>query len=396
MELYIHIPFCERKCLYCDFLSDTADAAVIERYTRQLAEEIREAGKYDPGRQVVSVFLGGGTPSLLLPEQTERILAAARRTFCFDKDAEVTIEANPGTLNREKLFTYRSLGINRLSLGLQSADDGELRELGRIHSFDDFLTSFSLAREEGFSNINVDLMSALPGQTKASYQNTLEAVTALSPEHLSAYSLIIEEGTPFYERYGKKNGPNRQRDGGKTAQPYPALPGEELDRWMYHRTKTFLSGKGYERYEISNYAKPGFECRHNVGYWTGIEYLGFGLGASSYIEGARCSNETDLETYLNIPKDKALWAWQSPNRRELSVAEKMEEFMFLGLRLMKGVSPVEFFDRFGLYMEVLYQKQIEALISNGLLEYDPGTGRLKLTNYGIDVSNTVLTNFLLD
>lgn len=414
LELYIHIPFCVRKCLYCDFLSFAAGAEVRELYTNRLTEEIKAAGERYPGRQAVSLFLGGGTPSLLLPDQTGRILSAAKAAFCWAEDPEVTTEANPGTLDRDKLLAYRSLGINRLSLGLQSADGEELKALGRIHSFEDFLAGYELAREEGFTNINVDLMSALPGQTEASWRKTLEAVTALSPEHISAYSLIIEEGTPFFERYGqlseepedkptgKLTGKPEDKPSGKLAgklagEPeYSCLPGEEQERRMYHETKLFLKHKGYERYEISNYAKPGRECRHNVGYWTGTEYLGLGLGASSYVEGERFFNETDLKTYLNTAPEEFRLGIHQKERRRLTRREQMEEFMFLGLRLIKGISKQAFYDRFGISVEEVYADQLEALTAGGLLGYEPCGGRFFLTDYGIDVSNRVLSHFLID
>lgn len=380
LELYIHIPFCVRKCLYCDFLSFPAGEETQERYVAQLINEITAMGaRYASDYQVVSIFLGGGTPSILHAEQTSRILQAVKTSFKWAADAEVTTEANPGTVDLEKLQVYLASGINRLSLGLQSTEDRELKALGRIHTFDEFKKSYAMAREAGFTNINVDLMSALPGQTEASYRGTLETVLALNPEHISAYSLIIEEGTPFYDRCEELD-----------------LPDEDEERTMYHDTKTILRERGYERYEISNYARPGYECRHNIGYWTGVSYLGLGLGASSYIGGERFMSEPDLSAYL-LTEPSAFSGRRHHRDRHLQTQkEQIEEFMFLGLRLTDGVSDAEFQRRFGISLKSAYGPVITRLIKNGLLEQAPSADRLRLTEYGIDVSNTVLCEFLLD
>lgn len=380
LELYIHIPFCVRKCLYCDFLSFPAGEETQERYVAQLINEITAMGAiYASDYQVVSIFLGGGTPSILHAEQTSRILQAVKTSFKWAADAEVTTEANPGTVDLEKLQVYLASGINRLSLGLQSTEDRELKALGRIHTFDEFKKSYALAREAGFTNINVDLMSALPGQTEASYRGTLETVLALNPEHISAYSLIIEEGTPFYDRCEELD-----------------LPDEDEERTMYHDTKTILRERGYERYEISNYARPGYECRHNIGYWTGVSYLGLGLGASSYIGGERFMSEPDLSAYL-LTESSAFSGRRHHRDCHLQTQkEQIEEFMFLGLRLTDGVSDAEFQRRFGISLKSAYGPVITRLIKNGLLEQAPSADRLRLTEYGIDVSNTVLCEFLLD
>lgn len=395
LELYIHIPFCVRKCGYCDFLSFPADGAVRERYVKQLTEEIRAMGylygteKNAGGRyQAASVFFGGGTPSVLTAEQTDRIMAAVRESFRLAENAEVTTEANPGTVDERKLAAYRACGINRLSLGLQSADGGELRLLGRIHTFEEFLQGYHAARSAGFDNINVDLMSALPGQSLQSWKQTLRTVAELRPEHISAYSLIIEENTPFYESYGEN------RDA------CPPLPDEETEREMYYFTKKYLEMMGYERYEISNYALPGKECRHNEGYWTGTEYLGLGLGASSYIKGERFSNETDLEKYLSLDTEELKDRRHHLERETLTPQDKMEEFMFLGLRLSRGVGADEFEKRFGVPMERIYGGVLAEYLAAGLMEkYTAGetNDRLywRLTEYGTDVSNRVLSGFLL-
>ena len=285
MELYLHIPFCVKKCDYCDFLSFPADESIKREYVETLKREIEKVGERYRNCQVSTIFVGGGTPSILNSSYIVEIFDVLRRKFHVAGNAEISMEVNPGTVTKEKLSDWRRAGINRLSMGLQSADNRELKRLGRIHTWEDFLESFRRAREEGFSNLNVDLMSALPGQTMDGWMETLKRTAAQEPEHISAYSLIIEEGTPFYERYGGKKGE-------------ALLPDEDTDRDMYHKTREFLASCGYERYEISNYAKPGRECRHNIGYWTGVPYLGLGLGAASYIEGIRFSNTRNLKEYL--------------------------------------------------------------------------------------------------
>ena len=377
LELYIHIPFCVRKCAYCDFLSFPATERAHETYVAKLIEEIygQSAGFQD--YCVTSIFLGGGTPSILSADLMRDLFEALYQCFDIAVDAEISIEANPGTLTMEKLHMYRTCGINRISIGLQSADDEELKALGRIHCYDDFLKSFQRARQAGFTNINVDLMSALPGQTVQSLKNTLRKVMMLKPEHISAYSLIIEEGTPFYDRYHADQS---------------AFPDEEMDREMYHLTKEIMAAQGFERYEISNYAKPGYECRHNIGYWTGVDYLGLGLGASSYTHGFRYHNVTDIDEYLSL--DLSEGGAAARDIQKMSEKEQIEEFMFLGLRMMKGVSGSEFFERFGLNLWSIYGEVFDRLAAQGLLEVRKP--EVRLTELGIDVSNMVLSEFLLE
>ena len=373
MELYLHIPFCARKCAYCDFLSFPQGPEVQKRYVDQLIEEIKTASAGFRDTTVTSVFVGGGTPSILKSEEIVRIFDALRNNFNIEDTAEISMEANPGTVTREKLMDYRSAGINRLSFGLQSADNRELEALGRIHTYEEFLTSYSLARSCGFENINVDLMSALPGQTVESWLETLKKVAALGPEHISAYSLIIEEGTPFYELYGDNRGEG-------------ILPDEDSEREMYHQTKRMLKELGYERYEISNYAKPGFECRHNIGYWTGVPYLGLGLGASSYINGTRFTNTADMEEYLNggagVRQDEIV----------LTEQDMQEEYFFVGLRMVRGVSLPMFEERFGVKAEDVYPGLLDRLIREGGAEISGDDFRL--TEYGMDVSNYIMAQFL--
>lgn len=377
LELYIHIPFCARKCAYCDFLSYVAPERAHRAYMEKLIEEIHGQGADFQDYRVVSIFVGGGTPSILPAELIEQMFAALYECFDIAEDAEITIEANPGTLTMEKLETYIQSGINRLSLGLQSADDEELKTLGRIHCYDDFLKSYQRARQAGFTNINIDLMSSLPNQTMQSWKNTLRKVMMLKPEHISAYSLMIEEGTPFYDRY---------------REDVSAFPDEETDREMYHMTKKLLDAQGYERYEISNYAKAGYECRHNIGYWTDMEYLGLGLGASSYTRGFRYHNTFDMEDYLSLDLNKAGAA--ARDIQKLTLEDRMEEYMFLGLRRMNGVSGSEFMERFGQNMWNVYGDELKRLEKLGVIEIDPP--RVRLTERGIDVNNLVSIEFLID
>lgn len=350
LELYFHIPFCIRKCLYCDFLSAPADGRTKARYMEALIRETGErAGDYRNYR-VVSVFVGGGTPSTVSPEQICRLLETVRAGFELAEDAEITIEVNPGTVDEKQLCCYRQAGVNRLSIGLQSADNRELAALGRIHTYGQFLGTYHMARKSGFGNINVDLMSALPGQTLSGWLGTLEKVLALEPppEHISAYSLILEEGTPFYEM--EQKGEIR-------------LPDEDCDRRMYEMTEELLQKAGYRRYEISNYALLGYECRHNCGYWRRREYLGLGIGAASLINNRRFRNGDSLAAYLDNPSGVC------EEVQELTLEEQMEEFMFLGLRMTEGVSAAEFRAAFGVEMEEIYGGVIEKNLKEGLLEY---------------------------
>lgn len=369
-ELYIHIPFCVRKCAYCDFLSAPGSEEAKASYTEALLREI-EAVKTEK-REVSSIFVGGGTPSALSPSLMGDIFEKIHKSFSVAPDAEITIEANPGTLSKEKLFLYRNVGINRLSLGLQSPEAAELKSLGRIHTYEEFLESFSLAREAGFQNINVDLMCALPDQTYEGWVRNLRKVAALHPEHISAYSLIIEEGTPFAKR--KLN-----------------LPDEDTEYRMYEDTAGILSEYGYEQYEISNYAKKDLACQHNVGYWTRKEYLGLGLGAASLWGNQRFSNTSDFSLYLN---NSGFPEKIRGDRDALSLEAEMSEFMFLGLRMTKGVSKAEFLEGFGVPIESVYGKVLDKYKSVGLLEETEG--RIFLTRAGIHVSNGVMAEFLLE
>ncbi len=374
LELYLHIPFCIRKCNYCDFLSAPAELSVQVRYMKALGAELAGRSAEAADHEVRSVFLGGGTPSVVPAEEIRYLLDLIREHYHVSADAEISMEVNPGTVDKEKLAVYRSAGINRLSIGLQSAVEEELRVLGRIHTFSQFLETYEAAREAGFTNVNVDLMSALPGQTLASYQRTLETVLALRPlpEHLSAYSLIVEEGTPFA----------RLQEQGCLA-----LPDEDEDRLMYERTGELLARAGYHRYEISNYALPGYECRHNTGYWIRVEYLGFGIGAASLWQETRFSNAPSLEAYLKSPLDV-----RTPPE-VLTTQAQMEETLFLGLRLSRGITNTDFQRRFHHSLPEIYAPVIAQNVRDALLDWDGE--HLRLTLRGIDLSNYVLAQFLL-
>lgn len=380
MELYLHIPFCVRKCDYCDFLSFPTGVEEKEQYVQELIKEIR-SWKDRGDVSVSSVFIGGGTPSILKAEQIGRIMQAIKEEYDLEEDAEITMEANPGTLDSEKLAVCKEAGINRLSIGLQSAQNEELKLLGRIHTWEEFLESFSLARRVGFSNINVDLMSALPGQKEDTWEDTLQKVLALKPEHISAYGLIVEEGTPFFSRYVEDL--KRQEAG----EDCLILPSEEAERRMYQRTKEMLGQCGYERYEISNYAKQGKACRHNMGYWDRKEYKGFGLGAASLLKEIRYVNNSSLNEYLN-------GHWTLEEAEALGKKEQMEEQMFLGLRMMRGVSEAAFAKKYGISVDAVYGDVLKKMCGQELLWRKDGW--IRLTEKGIDISNYVLSHFLLD
>lgn len=410
LSIYIHIPFCKKKCLYCDFLSAPACGQERESYVKALLREISFMAENASEYEVISVFFGGGTPSLLNKSQIERIMSAIRKGYCLRADAEITVECNPATADYDKLAFFKACGINRLSIGLQSASDKELKELGRIHNYKQFLATFESARKAGFTNINVDIMSALPGQTCESYEDTLQKVIALNPEHISAYSLIVEEGTPFYERYGEDLSAEASVisevkevvQSMNCAPMYPALPDEDTERKMYHSTKTILENAGYFRYEISNYAKKGFECRHNLTYWTGVSYLGFGIGAASYFEGYRFKNSSDIQTYQAYFVDRGseskrvddIFHGLHEEIQLLTSEEKMEEYMFLGLRLKRGVSVPGFEQCFGKTMDEIYGDVIDKLTRQQLLLRSKN--RIYLSQRGTDVANYVMAEFMLE
>lgn len=423
LGVYVHIPFCVKKCDYCDFLSFPADDATRQAYVDALCEEIRANKEGTTEYKVRTIYFGGGTPSVLSTDQLQQIFDTLREVFDvtgmeteepqketkgffsrFGKKkeeipkekpeetpqmrlrkvqngelCECTIEVNPGTVDAQKLSELYRMGFNRLSMGLQSADERELLMLGRIHSVKQFDEAFLAARKAGFCNISADLMSGLPGQTKETLTGSIKHLTELAPEHISVYSLQLEENTPFWKRYGE-NGPQKDE-----------MLSEDEDRALYELTNGLLEQYGFHRYEISNYAKEGFESIHNSSYWIGVEYLGLGLGASSLLSNARFHNTSDMATYLKESKNL-------PEIREdierLVEKERMEEFMFLGLRMTAGVSKEEFERRFGKKIETIYGAVLKKLTEEELI--GEKEGRIYLTPRGIDVSNVVLADFLLD
>lgn len=423
ISIYIHIPFCVKKCQYCDFLSAPADSRAQEVYLRALKQEIREQAARYWEYEVQTVFIGGGTPTAVPCEKLCEVLKTVFTCYRVNPQAEISMEANPGTVTKESLLSYWKAGINRLSIGLQSADDGELKLLGRIHTYRDFLQTYRWAQEAGFTNINLDIMSALPGQSVENYKKTLETVLSLRPQHISAYSLIVEEGTPFYEKYGQESEKLQA-----TGEKQPDLPSEEEEREMYALTEKLLAAAGYHRYEISNYALPSRECRHNRVYWKRGNYVGFGLGAASMVENVRFENTRKMQEYLaecaGVPGAEPVFAdvaqgdeqalsneqvfslredTHSENAQEFSIREnvhplsqqeQMEETMFLGLRLTEGVSKAEFQRQFGVSMEQIYGEVIQENIAQGLLADE--AGYVCLTREGMDLSNYVMAQFLLD
>lgn len=394
LGIYVHIPFCVSKCSYCDFLSfDNCSYAVQLQYIDALIQEIKLYKAFADRYVVKTIFFGGGTPSLLDEVFIGNILKAIRSVFNVDRFPEITIEANPGTVKYTNLLAYQSHGINRLSIGLQSTDDDCLMMLGRIHNMDQFVATYNSARRAGFKNINVDIMSGIPGQTEHTYVETLMKVIEFGPEHISAYSLQVEEGTPLAE-----NEP-----------VLSMLPDEEADRRMYAMTKKVLGANGYQRYEFSNYAKPGYECKHNITYWTGGEYVGLGLGAASFFKGERFSNIRDINRYLEIMQEAQSDIASSTDKisvydevthqlREnietMYIDSRIEEFMFLGLRMTKGVSRSEFLNRFNKDIYEVYGPVINKYVTEGFMVEEGDS--IRLNDRGIDVSNIILSDFILD
>lgn len=448
LGIYIHIPFCVHKCIYCDFLSSPADVHTRKQYVRALINEIyltREGKcankliknvlqgdntsyedmeepavngltsdyalydtvcmadyektimqedisgcvddiKSENGHIVTSIFIGGGTPSAIDAEDISDILDAVRKNYNVSDKAEITIECNPGTMNKKKAVIYRKAGINRISFGLQSTDNNELRMLGRIHTYEQFMESYKIAREAGFDNINIDLMSALPGQTMESFKAVLEKALSLGAEHISVYSLIVEEGTRLSDNIDS----------------FPPIPSDDEDRQMYYMTKEMLSSYGYEQYEISNYAQKGYECKHNLKYWERCDYLGFGIGAASLYGGRRYTNISDIGRYMDVLAEITNALDKSyvnellqirTDMEELSKEDEMSEYMFLGLRKTKGIDITDFKEEFGTDIKDIFGEAIEDNIARGLLIHDGNC--LYLSKRGIDISNTVMSDFIL-
>ncbi len=372
ISLYIHIPFCKQKCFYCDFPSYSGKEKFKEDYVNAIIKEIeRRAGGYI----IKTIFIGGGTPSYLEVDQIEKLLASINK-LNLHKDIEFSMECNPGVLFKEKLVAMKNGGVNRISFGLQATNNNLLKKVGRIHSYEEFLENFNLAREVGFNNINVDIMYGLPNQTVEDWRETLETICSIKPEHISAYSLIIEEGTVFYNLYEKG---------------LLKLPNEDMEREMDSLTKSILKEYGYHQYEISNYSLEGKECEHNKVYWKLKDYIGLGTASSSYINGVRIKNIDNIEEYINnINSNLGVYEEKYKNSEE----DEIEEFIFMGLRMNKGIDTKEFEERFNKSIESIYEEVLEKNIRNGLLKKD--NRRIYLTPIGMDFSNNVMSQFILD
>lgn len=371
LSLYIHIPFCKQKCFYCDFPSYASIDYLREDYVKALCKEIEEkAINY----KIKSIFIGGGTPSYLETKEIAKLLKTISK-LDLEEGLEFTMECNPGALAEEKLKTMIDGGVNRISMGLQAVQNSLLKDIGRIHTFKEFTENFNLARKVGFKNINVDLMFGLPNQSFDEWKESLEIIASLNPEHISAYSLIVEEGTAFYKLWEKNK---------------LILPSEEDERRMYSETKEILKAKGYHQYEISNYSKEGYECYHNKVYWKSMNYLGLGSASTSFIDGKRIKNIENVKAYIDgIMDDKSIVLEENENSKE----DNIEEFVFMGLRMIEGISKEEFKGRFKLDIYEIYNKEIKKNIENGLLlDVDD---RLKLTEKGIEFSNLVMSDFIL-
>ncbi len=367
--IYIHIPFCIKKCLYCDFNSFSEKNNYFEKYKNSLISEIKNF-KNDEKLKVDTIFFGGGTPSVLPAEYITEILNTLKEKFDVDKAAEISIEVNPGTADLKKFKTYKNSGINRISFGVQTTSDRLLKLIGRIHNKNQVFESFEMAKKAGFTNINADLMFALPTQTLADLEETLQTILSLSPTHISLYSLIIEEGTPLYDMFQKG---------------IFSEVSQEYDRKMYYIAKKILKEKGFLQYEISNFAKDSFSrCRHNINYWKRGEYLGFGLSACSFFNERRYTNTNNLDEYLN--------GNYLGDSEKLKENDALAEFMFLGLRMNEGITEEEFFNYFGKELFSVYETEINENIKKGLIAKE--NGRIFLTEKGFDVSNSVFIDFL--
>ena len=383
--LYIHIPFCKQKCQYCDFNSYAGRENLIETYMKWVEFELKGVGEgnrvdyennLDDLIVVKSIYIGGGTPSFIDSKYIEKIMEIVKECYIIDSNAEITIEVNPGTVSKKKLETYLNSGINRISIGLQSTHNEILSKLGRVHSYEEFLYTYNLARNVGFKNINVDLMLGLPNQSLNDLQESINEVINLEPEHISVYSLIIENGTPFCEKLEKQE---------------IALPSDELERAMYWETKRKLEKAGYTHYEISNFAKPGFESKHNLSCWNQEEYIGIGASAHSYTNNVRYSNIDSIEDYIrNYENGNEIdnFVFHEKQNKE----SKMKEFMMLGLRKIQGIHIQDFKNKFGENPIYLYKKELEKLVNEELLEIDGDI--IKLTDKGIDLANLVWEEFV--
>lgn len=374
LAVYVHMPFCKQKCYYCDFVSFSKEDHRIDEYMDFLIKEMNWYKPYLDGYSVKTIFIGGGTPSYVEGKHIKRIIEFIRENYNAENVEEITVEANPGTLNKEKLIFYKEAGVNRISLGAQSLNDKLLKSIGRIHTSEDVVENIKLIKELGFSNINVDLMFGLPDQTVEDCISTLEAVVDLGVEHISYYSLILEENTLM----------NRWYEEGRIK-----LPEDHMDRKMYHEGVNFLKSRGFKHYEISNFCKPGYECKHNLFYWQIRPYLGFGVAAHSNLENNRFSNFINFNDYFGSLKEGKAPILQS---EYIDSNMEMAEYMIMGLRLIDGVDKNEFRNRFDRDVEDVYGHVIEKYVREGLLEEN--STNIKFTEKGLDLSNIVYVDIL--
>ncbi len=371
--LYIHVPFCVKKCNYCDFNSFKLDKNLKNTYLEDLSKEM-ELYKSEVSEEVTSIFLGGGTPSILNGDEIRYIFKSINENFKVSDSAEITIECNPGILTVDKLRAMKECGINRLSIGLQTTQNNHLKYIGRIHSYEEFEKNYKEALKEGFKNINVDLMYGLPNQTFEDWKESLEKITNLNPTHISAYSLILEEGTELYNMYQRKEF---------------ELMDEDTDIDMYEYTINYLNSKGYKQYEISNYAKEGFECEHNILYWKCEHYIGLGPGASGYVGNIRYSNLCDLNEYHEMIEKN-----EKPidNKEILSKQDSIEEKIFMGLRMNDGIKFNDFKNKFNIDFLEVYKSQLRDLSEKRLISINEES--MRLTQKGREISNSVFIEFM--
>ena len=374
--VYIHIPFCKQKCYYCDFISYSNKENCMEKYINALKKEMENFTKNNEFR-VSTVYIGGGTPSYIDSKYIGKILDLFRKSNLLENVKEVTIEVNPGTVTEQKLREYKIFGINRLSIGLQSTENRLLKEIGRIHNYDEFSNTYKLARKVGFKNINVDLMIGLPNQSILDIKKSLEKITNLEPEHISVYSLIVEEETPI----------SKMIENGKLI-----LPSEELERNMYWYVKNFLELKGYKHYEISNFAKVGYESKHNLDCWKQKEYIGFGVAAHSYINDIRFGNTCDFDKYVSNCENNEFEKNKIIDEEKQSKFGKEQEYMLIGLRKLDGISISNFKDKFGENPVFIFRNELNKLVDSGLLNI--GLDNIKLTSKGLDLANLVWEEFV--
>lgn len=370
--IYIHIPFCIKKCEYCDFVSYCNKEKYVPQYINALKKEIKN--NINKEYKITTIYIGGGTPSSIEENYIADIIETIKLNMNDEnlkefKNVEVTIEVNPGTVTEKKLKTYKEIGINRLSIGLQETHDELLKSIGRIHTYEEFLKTYNLARKIGFNNINVDLMIALPNQTIQDIKENLEKIIKLNPEHISVYSLILEEGTPFYNKYNE----NKIK-----------LPDEELERNMYWYVKNTLENNGYIHYEISNFSKKGFESKHNMNCWNQEEYFGFGVAAHSYNNKTRYSNTNNIEEYIK-GSNKII-------HEEQTLEDMQKEYMLLGLRKIEGINIQKFKNKFTQNPIFIFKEQLSKLVDEELIVIDGN--EIKLTNKGLDLANIVWEEFI--